>query len=355
MIKFPSIEQFRNTIKDVHQHTFYKNALRDEEGNILPASMQVKMSFDQPSLVFEGTVKLHGTNAGVVVDMHTSRDAPHTFQSRERELTLTTDNAGFCAWGMQKSVSDVFDEIAIDTVARLGLDSDKVVIFGEWCGGNIQKGVAITQLPKMFVIFGIQLISEEGSRWLNSQQVEVVVEDHRDLMLPCQIFTIWDFTTWRIEIDFNKPELYQNKLVEITQAVEEECPVGKSFGVSGIGEGVVWTCYFDGGAALRFKVKGEKHSSSKVKKLASVDVEKINGVQEFVDSVVTESRLEQGWKWLEENNLEQDVVNLGPFIKWVIGDVFKEEQDTIVENQLDAKIIPKYISNKARTWFMTKL
>ena len=41
------------------------------------------------------------------------------------------------------------------------------------------------------------------------------------------------------------------------------------------------------------KVKGEKHSSSKVKKLASVDVEKLNSIKDFVDYAVTESRLEQ--------------------------------------------------------------
>jgi hypothetical protein len=44
-----------------------------------------------------------------------------------------------------------------------------------------------------------------------------------------------------MEIDFNMPQLVQNQLSEITIAVEEECPVAKAFGFSGIGEGIVNT------------------------------------------------------------------------------------------------------------------
>ena len=45
-------------------------------------------------------------------------------------------------------------------------------------------------------------------------------------------WVIEDFQTWEMEIDFNYPELVQNKLGELTLAVEEECPIGKAFGFS---------------------------------------------------------------------------------------------------------------------------
>jgi hypothetical protein len=56
--------------------------------------------------------------------------------------------------------------------------------------------------------------------------------------------------------------------VEITMAVEAECPVGRFFGVlSGVGEGVVWKpvdpLYNEG--RFWFKVKGEKHSVTMIK------------------------------------------------------------------------------------------
>jgi hypothetical protein len=68
------------------------------------------------------------------------------------------------------------------------------------------------------------------------------------------------------------PQLVQNTLSELTMAVEEECPVAKAFGFSGVG--IVWSVNVNG-TIHRFKVKGELHSSSKVKTLASVDVEKL--------------------------------------------------------------------------------
>ena len=41
----------------------------------------------------------------------------------------------------------------------------------------------------------------------------------------------------------------------------------------------------------------------------------------------------------------------GDFLRWIVNDVIKEEQDTIIENQLDPKKINSAISNKARLWF----
>ena len=94
-------------------------------------------------------------------------------------------------------------------------------------------------------------------------------------------------------------------------------------------------------------MKGEKHSSSKVKKLASVDVEKLNSIKDFVDYAVTESRLQQG---LTEIGL--DMKKMGEFIKWISQDVFKEESDTMKENNLEMKDIGKELSNKARKWYI---
>jgi hypothetical protein len=153
-----------------------------------------------------------------------------------------------------------------------------------------------------------------------------------------------------MEIDFNYPELVQNKLGELTLAVEEECPVGKAFGFSGVGEGIVWSCNYNG-VVHRFKVKGEKHSSSKVKKLAEVDVEKINSIKEFVDYAVTESRFNQGIEKTFPNNEPIDVKKMGQLMKWIVDDIIKEEMDTMVQNKLEPKDVGKYISTKVREMF----
>jgi hypothetical protein len=198
----------------------------------------------------------------------------------------------------------------------------------------------------MFVIFGIKIVSGDKYIWLDKASFNLFVNEEK------RIFNINNFQTYFACIDFNNPEEIQNQLISLTIDVENECPVGKHFGVSGIGEGIVWKC--DTNPELVFKVKGEKHTVSKVKKLASVDVEEIENIKGFVEYACTEERMNQGITKLEESGLQADIKNMSAFLKWVVGDIFKEESDTIVKNQLDAKKIPKYICDKAKKWFMSR-
>jgi hypothetical protein len=343
VIKFPSIEQYRNAIRNVKHNATFTG--RDENG---------EPTFDGsrpiPTLKYHGTVKLHGTNAGIVCTHE-----GFTYQSRERELELTSDNAGFMLYMKAREV-----ELEI-LCARIADRSDgvkryeditKVILFGEWCGGNIQKGVALSGLPKMFVIFAVKLFNEEGDHvWMDMAKI-------KDLELPeHNIYNILRFGSWELDIDFNHPELAQNKMIEITEAVEAECPAGKHFGVSGIGEGVVWQPITPGwySSDFWFKVKGEKHSVSKVKTLAAVDVEAVANLQKFVDDTVTEARLEQGLQNLiNEQQKPFEMSSLGDFIRWVFNDIVKEESDTIVASQLDPKKLGGPVANKARPWYIAK-
>lgn len=326
MEKFGSIDQFRNVIKQVRSNASYHN---------VPV----------PTLKFIGTTKLHGTNASVVFN---STDGSHTFQSREREISIDSDNAGFAMWG-ERNMNDLMmirNRVYADS-QELIATYPKVAIFGEWCGGSIQKGVALNQLPKMFVIFNITLIEASGNRLeLSPDQISSMV--HRTDEIKC----IYDFKTWKIDIDFNNPEAVQNQLVEWTIEVENECPVGKAFGVSGVGEGIVW---WNPERNLKFKTKGEKHSASKVKTLkeiAAVDIEKMNSISELVSKVVSENRLKQGLDKLGEMGLDVDIKNTGAFIKWVVGDVLKEEKDTILASGFDFKEISPKISDVAKRYFL---
>jgi hypothetical protein len=127
-----------------------------------------------------------------------------------------------------------------------------------------------------------------------------------------------------------------------------------NFEIGMIGEGIVWSCEFQN-VVHRFKVKGEKHSASKVKTLAAVDVEKLNSIKEFVDYAVTESRVNQAIENVFPNQEPLDVKKMGDVIRWVVNDVIKEEMDTMIENNLEPKEINKYISTKTREMFLIKL
>ena len=320
MKKFPSIEQFRNVVKVVRLQHDYQG--KDELG----APIYQHLS-DYPTLWFQGTVKLHGTNAGIVK----YKDRIE-FQSRERILNLGSDNAGFMTTMSGYNLDFMFDGIEFN---------DYIAIYGEWCGSSIQKGVAICELPKMFVVFGL-LVDDE---WRNCADVPVN-EEYR-------IFNINQFPTFGVEIDFNNPEAIQNKLIELTLAVEEECPVGKHFGKRGIGEGLVLTC--NERPELRFKSKGEKHSSSKVKVLNSVDTEQIVTIKEFVEYAVTENRLQQGLTTLKETFAEPTQKETRDFIQWIMRDILKEETDTIVANGLEFKKYSGAIATKARQWYLNNI
>lgn len=340
MIKFPSIEQFRNVIRHVKTHAQY--AGRDENGDAI-----IDQSRPIPTLKFRGTVKLHGTNAGIVYDVATDT---FTYQSRERELSLTQDNAGFMLHQMKhENFWRAYCHSMIDP------DIAKVAVFGEWCGKGIQKGVAISELDKMFVIFAVKVVLKDGTtEWVSTSTEPAAAPGSVEI----RIHDIEEFPTYEIDIDFNHPELAQNKMIEITEEVEKECPVGKAFGVSGIGEGVVWTCVSPGwnDSGTWFKVKGEKHSVSKVRTLAAVDVEAVANLKAFVDSVVTEARLEQGLDNLVREQLKQiEMTSMGDFLRWVYNDVLKEEADTIVANGIDPKKLGGAIANVARPWFVKKV
>lgn len=334
MYPFPSINQFRNVVAHVRRQASFMGL--DDAGNpiINPAPVY-------PKLEFQGTVKLHGTNAAIVFSPEGI-----TYQSRERVLTREQDNAGFMAHMEQH----------LDTVALLGayiaqqnelvgLDHT-VAVYGEWCGGNIQKGVAITGLPKMFVIFAVKI---------NGEWVSLPKMSPRTLGFA-GIYSIKEYPGWEIEIDFEHPEEAQNQLAEITEGVEACCPVGKAFGVEGIGEGIVWRCATDPSSEYWFKVKGEKHSASKVKTLASVDVEAVAQINDFVTMVVTEARLEQALNNLVNEQLKPfDMTSMGDFIRWVHQDVIKEEADTLQASGIEYKKLGSPIALVAKRWFVAKL
>ena len=53
-------------------------------------------------------------------------------------------------------------------------------------------------------------------------------------------------------------------------------------------------------------------------------------------------------------NKPLDIKEIGNFLKWIVGDVIKEESDTLKDNGLEPKDVNGAISNIARNWFLVK-
>ena len=345
-ISFPSIEQFRNVVKHVRDRAKFH---------------QVPV----PTITFVGTVKLHGTNAAICNYVDPKSDVEIWAQSRSNVITPESDNAGFAKFVVENNsvLIDLCDSVRDYIEGEPFMKKENIIaIYGEWCGSGIQKGVAISQLPKMFVIFAIAIIDaseidQNGNvkyNWLSRDQIEAITDI---VEFPSNIKSIYDFDTWEIDIDFNSPESVQNQLGRFTEEVERRCPVGAALGSEGTGEGIVWkaaNCETTGFRYddLIFKVKGEKHSVTRVKTLASVDIEKVNSIKEFVDSVLTDARVEQAVAVMREQGMEPVVENTGAFLKWIGGDVIKEDSDTMEANGLDRKEVMPVLNREARQKYM---
>lgn len=333
---YPSTDQFRHAITSVKKFTKERNE-------------------ELPTLKFVGTIKLHGSNAAI--GYH--KDLGHWCQSRNLIVTPQKDFES-CA----KSLSPVADQFLTEFVLpqcpaireqyELGRT---VVIFGEWCGGKIQKNVAIFGLPKMFVIFNVRVVETdedgqpltESAFWLQPKQWSHI-KWHEKL-----IYNVYDFPTHEIDINFECPEIAQNKLVEITETVESQCPVGTYFDRAGLGEGVVWTEWEKSNGKLMFKVKGDKHSVTNVTTLAPVDTEKFQNIQNFIDYACTENRMHQGLDYLREQQLKIEMKNFGTLIKWIVGDIVKEEKDTMEASGISATDVGRNARNRVLPWFKNQL
>lgn len=329
--KYPKIQSFKQAIK----------------------AFSYLYKYNMPEVEYIGTVKLHGCNSSIVVD----RFDRFTYQSRNRvlkahdeEYSSKEDNYNFV--GQMQSHEEGVLQI-INAVRECVCSVNySIILYGEWCGEGIQKGVALSKVSKRFIIFDIFIKTGEDSGFFMDKREINGLKHNVDL-----IQYITDFPHYTMMIDMANPKLSQNELVNLTLAVEKECPVGKQLGVTGIGEGIVWSPvdidYDD--TDYTFKVKGEKHSVSKVKTLAEVDPVKLAAVKDFVDYTVTEPRLEQGVEYLKEMQIPYDKSSTGAFLKWLFADIMSEEKDTYEASGLERKDIGRAVADRGRFWYINQV
>jgi hypothetical protein len=330
---YPKIKQFRDIVRQVKVGSEFIG--KDENGQPIYNSNREK-----PTLRFKGSTKIHGTNAGIGID----NEGNLWCQSRENIVTVEKDNMGFAFFveSRKQDILRLFDFIITDNAIE---DYDAIVIYGEFAGKGIQKGVAISEIEKSFFIFDVVYYCNGKARFLDIDNPNTPrlwgLEMPKDTYFVADISQIYD-----IEIDFNNPELSQNALVELTTKVADNCPVAQHFGVSGIGEGIVWKSWFND-ERIMFKVKDERHSVSQVKKLASVDIDKLNSAKDFVEYAMTENRFNQCISTLFPDN-NYSISDMPKIINWIKNDIFSEELDTMSGNNLEPKDVTKPLCDKIR-------
>jgi hypothetical protein len=334
-ISYGSIGQLRNVVKDL-QHVV--------DVHMMP----------MPDVCVDITEKVHGTNAAVCFNSHDQL----WVQSRNNIITADADNAG-CAQFVKDNREAWIGLIMVQMLKYdIDIDTKTIVVYFEWSGGNIQKNSALSGLSKRAILFDhFKVVDIDGSP--DEHGYEPCSWYKNSIASPeSDIHLIPETARFKLDLNFSKPAEINNTLRELVNRLEDNSPLGNSFGVeNNICEGVVVTFeHMD--KFFRFKVKGKKHSATKVKTLSLADTAKEQVKIDFVNRVCTASRLEQAWQTVFGIGNEKavpDVKMTGDFIRAVSQDVIKEESDVLIDIGLTMKDVGSLLSRQARQWFTSKL
>ncbi|HEX8957258.1 MAG TPA: RNA ligase family protein [Burkholderiaceae bacterium] len=318
-VLWPSIELLHNVVRTLRYLA--------EQGHSLPL------------VQYRAKIKLHGTNCGIQV-----KADGIVAQSRTKILTPEDDYKGFANWAHNHA--GYFAKIP-----------KGCVVFGEWCGPGIEKGVAISKTEtKRFAIFAV------------STSADIVYDPETiESLLPPDRPAALDVLPWEpdagIDIDFASAASLETAAQAINARVlevEKEDPwVKRSFGLSGTGEGLVYYPVAIDGAAAKldadtlptwvFKAKGSEHRTVATKAAAQVDANVVASIQDFVALMLTEARLAQGLEAACRG--VRDPKLTGAFLAWVQQDVQKESVADLASSNLIWAQVDKAVQNAARNWY----
>jgi RNA ligase len=329
-ISFPSIPSFPNLIRDLKKHSAFKGIAI-------------------PNMTFTGTVKLHGTTGSIVRTMNEGEYA-YRLQSRNRIISLQEDNMGFARF-----IDGLGNTVVADFVAGLASLTNNIdeilTVFGEFCGGNVQKHVALTQLPFMFVVFALRVGDAEHGRYIPIPKTTRFWEE----MNSHRLYDVRQFGTFEETIDFNDPDSLSASKARIdvlTAEVDAACPAGLYLGVRGHGEGIVW---ISDNPKHVFKSKGTSHTPAvkekgKEKKKAGGEGE---GEGEGAGALSRSMANDLVMKRVEQA-LEQDTTktpSIGEFMRWLKADITKEDMEDIKESGIPIKLFWNDVMSIGRTWY----
>lgn len=309
-IKWPSIESLKHVVKS-------------------PIAKQTL------SCRYRAKVKIHGTNAAIRCFENTL-----VAQSRNRDIFPENDNAGFASWVNENNES------------LLNSITPGWAVFGEWFGPGIMKGVAASDIPeKSFAVFC--LMSSDGIMITNPEDIKEYIDIQK---APKNMYIIpWYGDV--LEINYEDPGSVRTKIESMLFSVEECDPfIESTFGVRGTGEGLVFyplNCIdLDAASSLLFKVKGEKHSVKKTKQTVEIDSELLTNIDDFVDSFVTDARLEQCISELGITDLLPNAMS--SVLKWMSQDILKESKDELQQLNLGWKDVSSRVISRVRSLYLKK-
>ncbi len=343
MITFPHISLFRNVLAYVdHVNT-------DPE---VPTQYRV----DKP-VTFTGSIKLHGSNCGVVW----TPDGTLQAQTREQVLSLPSgDYKGFARFVADNAeqITKLVDHVRQSVGLSVWGEIHKVALYGEWVGAGVikkTKGVAVSKFErKHWALFAAAVVQDDNP------EAENVSDALAGIPVGGRIGCVNQVEGWNITVDFSDPasiEAGKAEASRLTATITEQCPYGALYDLEGAGEGIVWmpTGDFAGREDLYWKDKSAAHSvvdqkMPKVRKVVPDDVQA--RINDFVTTTVTSNRLEQGLDALEQQGLGVEKRNTGKFVQWLSADVERECTLEMEEAGLQWSEVSAAVMTQARKFFL---
>ena len=358
MINMGSIEQFASAVSNVKSTTQYVG--QDENDNPV-----FDNSIKLPKIKVTYTEKTHGTNIGI---SYSELDGIWV-QSRKSIITPQKDNVGgaFLVEQNKDSWLKIINDLAY--YYNINLNEKIITVYGELCGGSIQKNANVSGLEKMIIIFEYFKVSplepqkDEENNEDNAFWLRTIVDGKPVSSDENRIFNVLNFTNFSTEVDFNDFENEGERLMKIALDIEAKSPIACAFGKpDNIGEGAVFTFKLKD-SIQKFKMKGEKHSMSGGKKGNKQRVKKEQDpvltklLNEVADKVTPDFRLDQMYNLANDtvNGGTPDMKNISTFIRMVNDDIIKEEMEVLKENGLEIKQIFGVVSKMIVPYFKTRM
>lgn len=340
MLPFPHISPLRN----VQAYVAHVNT-----DPLVPARYQITRP-----VTFKGSIKLHGSNCGVIW----TPDGNLQAQSRETLLTAEADYKGFA-----KFVIEYTDHIQAIVTGHIlpGLTGQarKVVLYGEWVGAGVvakPKGAAVAKFdPKHWALFAVGAVLGDEPE---TQNVSHTLADVPSLARIGNVHKVCG--GWELTIDFNDPASLEAGMAtahRLTDEVTGQCPYGAHYGLEGAGEGIVWlpTGDLHGRTDLYWKHKSEAHAvvdTKTVRERPPIETDVQTRIDAFVAATVTANRLDQGLDALEQQGLGVEKRNTGKFIQWLSADVERECALELAEAGLQWGQVAAAVTARAREFFL---
>ena len=346
MKKYHKIRQAKDTLKGMIMREQFAG-LDAADGPIYDKSKPL------PTVRFNGTVKIHGSNFGLACKI-VDGEITITPQSRTRVKDGATGHFGFVEWVRRNddALREIYAEIA--QVHKL----TDFTIFGEWAGKGIQNKVGTCELDKFAYVFDVydnikgeympMLVGPEGCEM---QSPLALIFQRPEI----RMFSAVMFKRFSVAIDLADPMPGLTVMNELTESVEKRCPVAidiaRRDGVelkSTIGEGIVWKC---GNQVM--KTKGDKHSGKGPRMKADIDPMMTAAIDDFIAYTVTEERVQGVFDRIKDEKGDEVMMSdLGKLMPALFEDIMDEEGDAIINGQpIEKKMVGSAISNAGRPMF----